>query len=266
MKSLDEQGNGNIFFDFPEDAFLSFILYLTIRDAIRVISINQHNQKFLTHKFWQRRLHYDFSKFPVLPEQSRNDYIELYNKRISKIRDISIAALGFDNSGTLHILNENVGANISYISEFNNLLIPFAKKHRIFDIKHSCSATNYILTEEGLFGFGNNVLCQLGSNTNSLDVKEIISVYQPKLNDTIIDFFVGIYYVAVQTKSELWLAGQINTAATQDTTGKYTPTSMVFKKNIVKITSGAYKLAIQFSDNSFVALDCYSFHQEKHGL
>lgn len=241
----------------PVDIQLHLSSCISTRDAIRVTSVSKANNKLLYNDiFWRQRIAMDFKFFSQKEANPRKYYINLHNSRIKTIRNLNMCALGFDNSGTLNISDTLFPDQTDEIWIINTIS-EFAEKNKIIDIRRAHSGTIYVLTDNGLFGFGNNNLCQLGIDTNGKNVDKIICVYPFNHDDKITNFACGMYFIVVVTEKTLWMAGQINYAM------NYTPISIPLPADVVKMVSGSFKIAMQLSNNSFIAIDDRFFNSNK---
>lgn len=200
----------NHFDSLPTDVKLHLFSFLGIDDTIAATSVNRANHSLQKlSKFWQQRLLFDF-KIPLTNNiNPKGFYIDTYKNRITKIRDLRVFIAGLSNSGHLYVENHSLQNKNSKLDKHTaNTILKFSSQNKIIDIAYSEGGTTYILTPNGLFGFGNNYHNQLGLNTNQQN-NDLHCLVPSTKGDKVLRFSYGKYLTVVQTQKRLWIAGNI---------------------------------------------------------
>lgn len=247
-----------------DDIKLHLFSFMKRKDAMQVTAINKSQLKILeTDRFWYQCIAEDYKLFKQPNSSPKQCYQALHAKQISKIRNLGICTLGIDNSKKLHIIDDLLSNQI-YEANIIRKITAFSEKNEILDIRESPCQSTYILTQNGLYGFGNNCLRQLGFNTKGENVAEITCIYPSRSDDKIIQFACGMYFAAVQTEKNLWITGELTSrnkhkALTIPFPYTLEMPSSSFTLDIVKMKSSLFKLVIQRNDNSLIILDTQFF-------
>lgn len=237
----------NSFDTLPTDVKLHLFSFLRVKDVMAVTATNRTNKSLQNNPhFWRHRAALDFGAQIPNDVDKRQFYLDLHNQQIVKIRELREYTVGLDRQGNLHIPNEL----LPFVSRYNRSIQSinkFAAENKILDIWHSSGGSTYLLTKDGLFGYGNNYYSQMGINSNHDAFDKIISVFPARDDEKIIGFAVGMNFIAVLTTKKVWIAGDIVQAHDEFT-------FEIPNEDIVKVRADYYKLCLQRRDNSFIVI------------